>query len=351
MKTIIADKIASVAQHLKLKRELRVSADIPCEEGVVIAAEVQNNKSTYNQLELTSGRMAVVKRGDIVVGALGHRKALFGYSGHIPERLAVGDTLQLLNMGGVLGVCDSVNASFGQPFDAKVLGSVLDFPYLGERIGVPARIGMEKLAAEPPVDTQGVPVVAIAGTCMNSGKTAAACAIVSRLRHHGHTVDAFKATGVSLRRDILAMEDAGARSTLIFTDFGVVSTTGANGPAVTRTMLTRLAAQKPDCIVFELGDGILGAYGVEAILRDAGIRKALTCLVLCANDPVAAWGGVELLRKEFHIEPHIVTGPATDNDVGKEIIATRMGVKAINAVTESMQIGDAVTAHLGLKLT
>ena len=67
MKTVIADKIASIAQHLNLKRELRVSADIPCEEGVVIAAEVLNNKNTYNQLELTSGRMALVKKGDIVV--------------------------------------------------------------------------------------------------------------------------------------------------------------------------------------------------------------------------------------------------------------------------------------------
>jgi hypothetical protein len=351
MKTVIADKIASIAQHLNLKRELRVSAEIPCEEGVVIAAEVLNNKNTYNQLELTSGRMALVKKGDIVVGALGHRKALFGYSGHLPERLAVGDTLQLLNMGGVIGVCDSINASFGQPFDARVLGTVLDFPYLGQRIGVPARIGMEKLAAEPVVVTQGVPVVAIAGTCMNSGKTAAACAIVSRLRHHGYTVDAFKATGVSLRRDILAMEDAGARSTLIFTDFGVVTTTGLNGPAVTRTMLTRLAASKPDVIVFELGDGILGAYGVEAILRDTGIRDALTCLVLCANDPVAAWGGVKLLREDYGIEPTIVTGPATDNDVGKDIIVQRMGVKAINAVTDSMQLGDAVTTHVGLKLS
>jgi hypothetical protein len=353
MKTVVADKIASIAQHLNLSRELRVSADIPCEEGVVVAAEVLNNKGTYNQLELTSGRMAVVKKGDIVVAALGHRKALFGYSGHIPEKLAVGDTLQLLNMGGVIGVCDSINPSFGQPFDARVLGAVLDFPYLGERIGVPARIGMEKMAADPVVDTQGVPVIAIAGTCMNSGKTAAACAIVSRLRHHGHTVDAFKATGVSLRRDILAMEDAGARNTLIFTDFGVVSTTAANGPRVTRTMLNRLAGghDKPDVIVFELGDGILGAYGVEAILRDEAVRKALTCVVLCANDPVAAWGGVKLLREEFGIDPAMVTGPATDNDVGKQIIHDRMGVDSINAVTESVRIGDALTAKVGLALT
>jgi hypothetical protein len=162
MKTVIADKIASIAQHLNLKRELRVSAELPCEEGVLIAAEVLNNKSNYNQLELTSGRMAVVKKGDIVVGALGHRKALFGYSGHIPETLGVGDTLQLLNMGGVIGVCDSINASFGQPFDVRVLGTVLDFPFLGERIGVPARVGMDKLAVDPPLDTRGVPVVAIA---------------------------------------------------------------------------------------------------------------------------------------------------------------------------------------------
>ena len=53
---------------------------------------------------------------------------------------------------------------------------------------------------------------------------------------------AFKATGVSLRRDILAMEDAGARRSLIFTDLGVVTTTAATGPALTRTMLTEMAA-------------------------------------------------------------------------------------------------------------
>ena len=205
MKTVIADKIASVTQDLPLKRELRVSADIPCEEGVIIAAEILNNKATYNTLELTSGRMAQIKRGDIVVGALGHRNALFGYSGHLPTELTPGDELQILNIGGVMGVCDSVNANFGQPFNAKVLGTVLDFPYLGERIGVPARVGAEPLQDDTQLETNGVPVVALAGTCMDSGKTAAACAIIGRLRHLGYTVDAFKATGVSLRRDILAI--------------------------------------------------------------------------------------------------------------------------------------------------
>jgi hypothetical protein len=349
MKTIVADKIASVAQHKALKFELRISDDIPCEEGVLVAVEILNNKSTYNKLELTSGRMAQVKRGDVIVGALGHRKALFGYSGHLPEKLAPGDIIQVLNIGGVLGICDSVNANFGQPFDAKVLGSVLDFPILGERIGVPARAGATTLATDPEVITNGVPIVALAGTCMDSGKTAAACAIVSRLRHLGYTVDAFKATGVSLRRDILAMEDAGARNTAIFTDFGVVTTTPKNGPAATRTMLTKLSANKPDVIVFELGDGILGAYGVDAILHDREICDTFSCLILCANDPVGASGGVDILRSEFGLQADLVTGPATDNQVGRDIIKKRLNVQSFNAITNGVELGDAVVEVLQLE--
>jgi hypothetical protein len=348
MLRVVVDKVASVTQACGLSRELRVSSDIPPEEGVVLVVEVLNNKSTYNTLELTSGRMAKVGKGDIVAGALGHRKALFGYSGHIPAQIQPGDTIQLLNIGGVLGICDSINAEKGTPFDCRVIGVVLHFPYLGERIGVPARVGQRPLDFNAQLDARSVPVVAIAGTCMEAGKTAAACAIVSRMRHRGLTIDVFKATGVSLRRDILAMEDAGARRALIFTDLGVVTTTRANGPALTRTMLTELAAGKPDVIVFELGDGILGTYGVDAILECPDIRGALSAVLLSANDPVAAWGGVKLLRERFGIEPCAVTGPATDNQVGIEIITNEMQVPAFNALGSGAALADAVIAAVGL---
>lgn len=346
MKSIVVDKIASVAQHNEIGAELRLSADIPCEEGVLVALRVLNNKTRYNTLELTSGRMATVTQGDIVVGALGHRKALRGYSGHLPATLAVGDIIQILNIGGVLGICDSANPDVGPPFNGEVLGTVLHFPYLGERIGVPARAGARPFEAEPVLDTRGVPVVALAGTCMDSGKTAAACAIVSRLRHIGYSVSACKATGVSLRRDIHAMEDAGARETMIFSDLGIVATTAANGPALTRSLLTHLARNRPDVIVLELGDGLIGAYGVEAILTDAEIRSVLTAVVLCANDPVSAWGGAKILREQFAIEPTLVTGPATDNSVGVDQIRARLELPAINALTNGVALGDAVAAAL-----
>jgi hypothetical protein len=101
-------------------------------------------------------------------------------------------------------------------------------------------------------------------------------------------------------------------------------------------------------VVFELGDGILGAYGVEAILATEDIRQSLSAVVLSANDPVAAWGGVKLLRERFQIEPCVVTGPATDNAVGVNIIEQQMGVRAVNALAAGAALGDHIIDSLGL---
>jgi hypothetical protein len=346
LKPLIVDKVASVATSCKLGREIRISTDIPCEEGIVVAVEVLNNKPSYNQLELTSGRMAQVKAGDIVVGALGHRHALFGYSGHLPTELTAGDPVNILNLGGVIGICDSVNPDRGQPFECRVLGTVLEFPFLGERIGKPARVGVHRLEPALRLDTAGVPVVALAGPCMDAGKTAAACAIISRFTHAGLRVAAFKATGVSLRRDVLAMEDAGAVETAIFTDFGVVTTTPVNGPTLTRALLNRLCSGRPDVVVLVNGDCHQGAYFVQAILSAEDIRDSLDAVVLCANDPVAAWGGVTLLREQFDIEPAAVTGRATDNAVGTEMILEQLRVPAFNALTQGSLLGNELLGRL-----
>ncbi len=361
MKPVLLDKIASVTRSCALKREVRVTGDIPCEEGVVVAVRVLSDKSTYSQIELPSGRLAQVKRGDAVAGALGHRHALFGYSGHLPERLAPGDRVHLLNMGGVVGICDSANPDLGPPFECEVLGAILEFPFLGERWGVPARIGgragdkgrLDLAAGLPPLDLGAppVPVAALVGSCMNCGKTAAACTLVHHLARRGATVDGLKATGVSLRRDVLAMEDAGARTTALFTDLGIVSTAPANAPAIARTLLTRLAAGpsgRPDAIVAELGDGLLGAYGVAAILDDEPVRAALTAVVLAANDPVAAWGGVRMLAERFGIAPVAITGPATDNLAGTRILEETLGIPAVNARTDGERLATLVAERLGL---
>jgi hypothetical protein len=58
---------------------------------------------------------------------------------------------------------------------------------------------------------------------------------------------------------------------------------------------------------------------------------------------------VKLLRERFMIEPCVVTGPATDNQVGVEIITTQMQVPAFNALSSGAALGDRVIEALGLK--
>ena len=70
--------------------------------------------------------------------------------------------------------------------------------------------------------------------------------------------------------------------------------------------------------------------------------------MLCANDPVGATGGVSLLRSDFGLQTDIVTGPATDNAVGRDIIKERSQVEAINGITNETELGDAVARVLKL---
>lgn len=348
MRTVFVDKIGSVTMNCRLSREVRLGDEIPAVEGGVVAVRVLNSKGTYNQLELPSGRFSKIKPGDVAAVALGHRKALVGYSGHLPASVHVGDRLNLLNLGGVLGKVDSINPDFGEPFVCEVLGQILAFPYLGQRVGVPAHIRQGAIGLAQTLDTRGIPVIAIVGSSMNAGKTAAACSLVQALSHKGYVVAAGKATGVSLRRDILAMEDAGAGRTLIFTDLGIVTTTAENAPPAARTLLTQLAASSPDVIVLELGDGLLGLYGVDAILGDPELRASFGAVVLAAADPVAAWGGVRLLKERHGLDTTVVTGPATDNDAGIGLVQRQTGIPGRNARANPAALADRVLEVLGM---
>ena len=78
------------------------------------------------------------------------------------------------------------------------------------------------------------------------------------MTHKGFRVAAGKLTGVSLRRDILQMQDCGAEPVAIFTDFGVVTTDEKSAVPAAHSLISNLTASEPDLIVLEMGDGLLG---------------------------------------------------------------------------------------------
>lgn len=334
------DKISSVTRNLRLQRSVTLTGDIEVRHGAVVAGRILNEKHVYNHLEDPHGRMSVLHKGDIVVGALGHRNALQGYEGVMPEAVAVGDTIHLLNLGGVMGRAVSGNPDVGAPFEVEVLGQVLAFQEFGSRRGEPSHIGMGALAGKPGAGK--VPVVYVMGTCMNAGKTAAACALVRRFAQAGLKVGGAKLTGVALMRDILAMQDYGADWAYDFTDAGIACTLPATAPGVARTVFSELAAKGVDLIVAETGDGIMGEYGVQAILADGELMDWGAAFLLCANDPVGVEGGVRDLKQQYGIAVDVVAGPATDNRVGVRFVENAVGVPGINARTHAQALGDLV---------
>jgi hypothetical protein len=308
-----------------------VGPEIVAQEGYVVAVRILDDKTTYNLVEDVNGRMVRVRAGDVLAGVLGSRRALRGYAGETPRSLAVGDELHVLNLGGILGRCTSVHPDLGPPFRAELLGAVLTFPALGDRVGTPAHI---RDHAVPSADslTGDVPVVYVAGTCMNAGKTVAATELVRGLTRAGRRVAACKLTGVALMRDTLSMLDAGAVQALTFNDAGLATThPGAIVPAA-RGILNALMAGQPDVVVAELGDGILGDYGVQDILAEQGLMGLAAAHVLCAADPVGSWGAVEILRDRWGLAVDVVSGPATDNEVGRDYIRGQLGLAAHNAL-------------------
>lgn len=336
---ITVDKIASVTRNLKLSKRLTLTADIQAVESAVIAARVKGEKRTYNQLEDPHGRMSTLHDGDLIVGALGHRRALQGYEGSVPERVAAGDTLHLLNLGGVIGLCSSHHPELGPPFELEVLGQVLAFPDFQSRKGKPATLA----APVPPgmAASPFPPAIFVAGTCMNAGKTAAACVIVRALTRAGLRVGACKLTGVSLMRDVLAMKDHGATVGLDFTDAGLPSTGPGSALPAARSILQALGAYGVDVVVAETGDGILGEYGVQQILADGELMASSAAFLLCANDPVGVAGGVAHLKADYGITVDLVAGPATDNGVGMRFVES-LGTAAANARRDPAALGAAV---------
>ena len=329
---IEADKVGSATSPLNLSRTVAITDT--CERpraGDAIAVRALTDSATYNMLELPSGRLAKVNPGDVLIGVLGRRRALKGFVGDVPETVNSGDQLHLLNMGGVIGFCTGHHSSLSDAIRLEVIGLVCD------EDGRVQNIGDFALTPQPTLG-HTAPLVIIAGTCMNSGKTYAATELIKQATRAGLRVAAAKLSGVACLRDTLNMGDHGAIATASFLDCGLPSTVGVGDLApIAKAVIARLNESSPDFIVIEMGDGILGGYSVESVFDDQELREATAALVFCASDYVGAWGGIELFRRRG-IEIDMVAGSVTDSQMGHDYIEREFGVPAANARRDGEQL-------------
>lgn len=325
MMILEADKIGSATSPLKLTKTVAViNENNQPKVGDVVVVRALGESATYGNLELPNGRLAKINRSDVLLGVLGKRRALKGFVGDVPDTIKAGDRLHLLNMGGVIGVCKGHHSSLSDAIEVEVLGIVCN-----ERETV-LNIADNALPLTNFLK-ESAPVVLVAGTCMNSGKTVAATEIIKQARQAGLKVAGAKMSGVAALRDTLNMEDHGACATASFLDCGLPSTVDYGDLApVAKAILNRLNEFEPDLIVVELGDGIVGGYAVDSVLKDAEIRRAVSSVVFCASDYVGVVGGIEVL-KNLGISIDVIAGSVTDSQMGEDFVEENYHLDAGNA--------------------
>jgi len=275
-------------------------------QGDYVAAEVTDPGGS-GLLELPTGRIVELVRGDTVVGALGVRHATLEATGTWEEVRRDG-AMELLTAGGLLGRCTS---------RSTLIPELARLVYRGHLV----REG-EKLTMEGCVDRSGPvvpfshPTILIVGSSMSAGKTTAARILIRRLRALGLRALGAKVTGAGRYRDILAMGDAGASPILDFVDVGLPSTVCPEEEfrAALELLMSRMARADVDVAVVESGASPLEPY--NGTLAVDAFRPAVRMTVLCASDPYSVLG----MKEAFGLDPDLVTGPASNTAAGVELV-------------------------------
>ena len=264
--------------------------DLPPSAGDLVLARVEA-LGHHKRLHTVEGGRKNLFVGDLVIVAYGDRYAPNQFEAHVPRDLRDCD---LAAGGGIAGRVvaqhDRIRGSATRLHPLGLVASDPDAPPLN----------LAGFALEPPAPCEqlSIPVMAVVGTSMDSGKTTTAAHLVRGLRDHGDRVGYAKVTGTAAAGDPGLLRDAGAHVVLDFTDAGYASTfrlSARTVEAIFDELVLHLAAAGVDSIVIEVADGLLQRE-TEALLQSRSFRSRVNGVIFTAADSLGAVGGVRWLR-------------------------------------------------------
>jgi len=266
----------------------------------------------HRELENRNGRIHRIADGSAAVFVLGNRYATDAYESVVPSE--VSKSLDLVARSGVVGEVRVRNSRFGDPTRVRVIGRVvtkdaepvntLDYPLVE-----PKRIQKK---------TPRSKLVLVVGTSMNSGKSTAAVACCWALSTMGHEVRSSKVTGTASLKDILHMNDAGAKVYNDFSHFGYPSTYLLSEDqlvSIFNDLDLRYANNPRNYWIVEFADGILQRE-TAMLLSHPDVRERIDKLVFCANDTFGALGGLRILKDTYGLEPAAISGLVSGSPLG-----------------------------------
>jgi len=258
----------------------------------------------HDTLENKSGRIHKIHNGTKAIFVFGNRYAPDYYEGVIPEKFQ--EEVDLLARSGLIGIVKNKNSIVADPTRVKVLGYVYNKE--GKKVNT-----KDYPIIKPKHTNKKEPrskMILICGTSMNSGKSMAAAACCWALKNLGYKVRASKITGTASLKDILHMNDAGARPFADFSYLGYPSTYLLSKKEILKifNILDLKYANNPKNFwVIELADGI-NQRETSWLLNSTEVKGRIHKLVFCAADAFGAIGGLKILKEKFDLKPDAISG-------------------------------------------
>ncbi len=273
----------------------------------------------HRNIQLTTGRRSALYPGDLVVLACGARYAPDQFEGVAEIDPGGAD---MLAGGGCIGHMRLRNELIKPATRILPLGRIM------MKDGQPMNLANYALpsAAKP----TSIPVIAVFGTAMNSGKTLATARLAYGLRRAGLKVAALKGTGTGAFGDFNQYTDTGVHYVADFTDAGMVTTYKEPLERIKTGIETLLAAaETAGCgiAVMEIADGLYQRETAE-LLHDGWFRDRISGMVFACGDAVAASGGVAELDRLGHY-PDVLTGMLSCSPMAATEAYAATGVRVV----------------------
>jgi len=308
--------------------------------GEVVLARV-TKVGHHKRLESPVSRRQILFPGDEIVVAYGSRYAADQFLAMVPGDLG---PAHLAAAGGLASRVLEQHSAVGSPTEIEPIGVIRDEHgpvTLARAASHQVQRPVSALADRP---GRRVPVLAVLGTSMNSGKSTVLAHLAHGLAAAGLRVAAGKATGTGAGNDVGLFLDAGAHRVLDFTDFGHPSTFQLDVEEVRDLFLSMAdelagGAARPDVVLLEIADGVYQGETAR-LLADPEVGAVVDRVVFAAGDALGAVGGVGALTN-LGRAPSVVSGVVTSSP-----LATAEARRALDVpVVSTFDLTDAEVAR------
>ncbi|MFJ2619755.1 DUF1611 domain-containing protein [Glutamicibacter sp. NPDC087344] len=267
---------------------------VPAAGDVVVARVREIGKHTA--VQSAQGRRQKLFVGQLVLIAYGDRYAPDQFLAHVPADLG---PCQLVAGGGVASAVESMHASIDAATELEPVGLLArGSQVVNLQDFAPLQVHIPSPAASVPRERHAVPVLAVLGTSMNSGKSTTLGCLVNGLTNAGLQVAAGKATGTGAGNDPNLFRDAGASAVADFTDFGYPTTYRVSYEKVRDllvAMIREQAASGADVVIIEIADGLFQGE-TSRLLNDPVFSEHVDKVLFSAQDALGALAGEQILR-------------------------------------------------------